>query len=189
MAGILFKNVACWSILDCNCSKTNSRVPTGVPRMMIPLSLGPLSRSPLQTLASGSTRAAATCRTSILVGASPLLLKAHVLPWFRRILACCHNSSAKTMWHSTVRSGGGHRITNRRGRPSTAHPPSCALKPQRGRCAGQVRRGGASMDRLVRPPRPGGCGGWSQRRPPTEKWRGCCQKKLTNGNNLSPSSR
>ena len=80
MAGILFKNVACSPILDCNCSTTNSRVPTGVPKMVIPLSLGSLWRSPLHTLASGSSRVATACRSSILVGASPLLLKTQVFP-------------------------------------------------------------------------------------------------------------
>ena len=68
----------------------------------------------LHSLASGSTRSAAACRASILVGASPLTLKAHVLPGFRRILACCHNSSAEMLWHSTVRSGGDTAYTSSR---------------------------------------------------------------------------
>ena len=32
------------------------------------------------------------------------------------------------------------------------------------------------MDRLVHLPRPGGCGGWSQRRPPTEMWRAAVEE-------------
>ena len=92
MARILLRNVACSPALDSNSFKTNSLVPTGdSPPTRIPLG------TPLHTLASGSTRSATVCKAWMPSGTSPPLLKMQVLPCFRRILACSHNSSARML--------------------------------------------------------------------------------------------
>ena len=92
-----------------------------------------------------------------------------------RILACCHNSSAMTMWHSTVRSCGD--TANKTSRKAINRSPSL-MRPDasvRAVCWPSAKRRGINRSPCS-PPRPSGCGGWSQRRPPTKMWRGCCKR-------------
>ena len=107
---------------------------------------------------------------------------------FRRILACCHNSSAKTLWHWTVRSGGdtayksSRKAINRS--PSLMRPEAS----ERAVCWPSAKRRGINGSPCS-PPSPWRMWWVVPTSSSHRKVEGLLQKSLMNGNNLSPSSR